>query len=126
MLRLPPRSTRTDTLFPYTTLFRSVIGRNGGKYVADAEVTRVPALWIDLDLILALSASPGGDVINARRGAQDQPHGPFLRGTQVHVGDLLLADDRRALDRVPLHLAQDRRTTRLNSRQYCASSMRTT
>src|SRR3546814_13312572 len=25
MLRRPPRSTRTDTLFPYTTLFRSVI-----------------------------------------------------------------------------------------------------
>src|SRR3546814_1566926 len=25
MVRLPPRSTRTDTLFPYTTLFRSVI-----------------------------------------------------------------------------------------------------
>src|SRR3546814_2120635 len=24
MVRLPPRSTRTDTLFPYTTLFRSV------------------------------------------------------------------------------------------------------
>src|SRR3546814_1348657 len=24
MLRQPPRSTRTDTLFPYTTLFRSV------------------------------------------------------------------------------------------------------
>src|SRR3546814_13228633 len=24
MKRLPPRSTRTDTLFPYTTLFRSV------------------------------------------------------------------------------------------------------
>src|SRR3546814_8195921 len=27
MIRLPPRSTRTDTLFPYTTLFRS--GRYG-------------------------------------------------------------------------------------------------
>src|SRR3546814_14118892 len=26
MIRLPPRSTRTDTLFPYTTLFRSFIG----------------------------------------------------------------------------------------------------
>src|SRR3546814_15583676 len=26
MLRRPPRSTRTDTLFPYTPLFRSVIG----------------------------------------------------------------------------------------------------
>src|SRR3546814_7496090 len=26
MIRRPPRSTRTDTLFPYTTLFRSVGG----------------------------------------------------------------------------------------------------
>src|SRR3546814_14368858 len=26
MIRRPPRSTRTDTLFPYTTLFRSSIG----------------------------------------------------------------------------------------------------
>src|SRR3546814_9376931 len=25
MIRRPPRSTRTDTLFPYTTLFRSVV-----------------------------------------------------------------------------------------------------
>src|SRR3546814_9155839 len=25
MIRLPPRSTRTDTLFPYTTLFRSAL-----------------------------------------------------------------------------------------------------
>src|SRR3546814_5375677 len=29
MLRLPPRSTRTDTLFPYTTLFRSVDAPEG-------------------------------------------------------------------------------------------------
>src|SRR3546814_8799538 len=28
MLRRPPRSTRTDTLFPYTTLFRSEDSRN--------------------------------------------------------------------------------------------------
>src|SRR3546814_21050816 len=28
MIRRPPRSTRTDTLFPYTTLFRSIA--NGG------------------------------------------------------------------------------------------------
>src|SRR3546814_1217351 len=26
MIRRPPRSTRTDTLFPYTTLFRSGLG----------------------------------------------------------------------------------------------------
>src|SRR3546814_20993231 len=30
MIRLPPRSTRTDTLFPYTTLFRSVAERTAG------------------------------------------------------------------------------------------------
>src|SRR3546814_2140123 len=28
MIRRPPRSTRTDTLFPYTTLFRSADDRN--------------------------------------------------------------------------------------------------
>src|SRR3546814_8072978 len=27
MIRRPPRSTRTDTLFPYTTLFRSEVAR---------------------------------------------------------------------------------------------------
>src|SRR3546814_9031333 len=32
MIRRPPRSTRTDTLFPYTTLFRSdVVERRGGE-----------------------------------------------------------------------------------------------
>src|SRR3546814_16868584 len=28
MMRRPPRSTRTDTLVPYTTLFRSACGKN--------------------------------------------------------------------------------------------------
>src|SRR3546814_5769527 len=27
MIRRPPGSTRTDTLFPYTTLFRSIVSR---------------------------------------------------------------------------------------------------
>src|SRR3546814_3411803 len=31
MLRRPPRSTRTDTLFPYTTLFRSGFGLTSGR-----------------------------------------------------------------------------------------------
>src|SRR3546814_6023599 len=34
MIRRPPRSTRTDTLFPYTTLFRSLVDLADG--VADA------------------------------------------------------------------------------------------
>src|SRR3546814_17830031 len=29
MIRRPPRSTRTDTLFPYTTLFRSCVPSHG-------------------------------------------------------------------------------------------------
>src|SRR3546814_20411910 len=34
MIRRPPRSTRTDTLFPYTTLFRSrAVGNSVGKSV---------------------------------------------------------------------------------------------
>src|SRR3546814_6203389 len=32
MIRRPPRSTRTDTLFPYTTLFRSASSRRGNPW----------------------------------------------------------------------------------------------
>src|SRR3546814_9909376 len=35
MIRRPPRSTRTDTLFPYTTLFRSF---NFGRVVATTSI----------------------------------------------------------------------------------------
>src|SRR3546814_18237611 len=35
MILRPPRSTRTDTLFPYTTLFRSV---SGGRDINEVEV----------------------------------------------------------------------------------------
>src|SRR3546814_18179105 len=31
MIRRPPRSTRTDTLFPYTTLFRSAVDEDGDR-----------------------------------------------------------------------------------------------
>src|SRR3546814_3076725 len=50
MIRRPPRSTRTDTLFPYTTLFRSVDRRSclaeklpAWHGVADAGVRRFTA-----------------------------------------------------------------------------------
>src|SRR3546814_1893523 len=36
MLRRPPRSTRTDTLFPYTTLFRSQFTANTRACVSEA------------------------------------------------------------------------------------------
>src|SRR3546814_6532725 len=39
MIRRPPRSTRTDTLFPYTTLFRSI----KGSMTVDQAVRRAAA-----------------------------------------------------------------------------------
>src|SRR3546814_16778426 len=36
MIRRPPRATRTDTLFPYTTLFRSAVHSTLGPLVAKA------------------------------------------------------------------------------------------
>src|SRR3546814_12568907 len=49
MLRRPPRSTRTDTLFPYTTLFRSHRDRTDPEYgrgegAADRECGAVAAV----------------------------------------------------------------------------------
>src|SRR3546814_19238375 len=44
MIRRPPRSTRTDTLFPYTTLFRS---RAQAKLVESAALTA----WIDTEAL---------------------------------------------------------------------------
>src|SRR3546814_19203778 len=41
MIRRPPRSTRTDTLFPYTTLFRS----RAIRYVVDGSMPIAGALW---------------------------------------------------------------------------------
>src|SRR3546814_6151560 len=55
MIRRPPRSTRTDTLFPYTTLFRSLIGGDAefeqwmAKIVGFVEA---PTLGLDLPLDL--------------------------------------------------------------------------
>src|SRR3546814_1793607 len=46
MIRRPPRSTRTDTLFPYTTLFRSQESYYSGK---------------DINFIVPFSAGGGND-----------------------------------------------------------------
>src|SRR3546814_1692163 len=41
MIRRPPRSTLTDTLFPYTTLFRSVIVHQQHLLVQEARLVAV-------------------------------------------------------------------------------------
>src|SRR3546814_9675077 len=52
MIRRPPRSTRTDTLFPYTTLFRSrfspchqVTATGLGEFLANFELLRADR-WV--------------------------------------------------------------------------------
>src|SRR3546814_1947392 len=46
MIRRPPRSTRTDTLFPYTTLFRS-LNFNPNRHTTDSYNARVIE-WYDV------------------------------------------------------------------------------
>src|SRR3546814_3843346 len=50
MIRRPPRSTRTDTLFPYTTLFRSVL-----RYPNDSLCSVACAVQRNLDLCCNLA-----------------------------------------------------------------------
>src|SRR3546814_16441245 len=40
MIRRPPRSTRTDTLFPYTTLFRSPRGERPSRHLCQRHADR--------------------------------------------------------------------------------------
>src|SRR3546814_15117239 len=73
MYRRPPRSTRTDTLFPYTTLFRSVLAEDR-QFVGDRELGRLAgqrglfeirrALWRRLrrDLVRGRLAGDEADV----------------------------------------------------------------
>src|SRR3546814_14450854 len=59
MIRRPPRSTRTDTLFPYTTLFRSL-------QVVLGEQNRHQVALLDADAVLA-----GQDAADLDAEAQD-------------------------------------------------------
>src|SRR3546814_9730215 len=57
MIRRPPRSTRTDTLFPYTTLFRSLrlrlrIAEHFHLHVAELELCDLPARLAHADDVL--------------------------------------------------------------------------
>src|SRR3546814_10287186 len=70
MIRRPPRSTRTDTLFPYTTLFRSIrngeaeapvgdrVGRKAAIAAEAGEERRVAEILHALPAIMAATARP--------------------------------------------------------------------
>src|SRR3546814_153607 len=48
MIRRPPRSTRTDTLFPYTTLFRSADGQTG-RARENRKCGKIDTRYVDAD-----------------------------------------------------------------------------
>src|SRR3546814_11090566 len=51
MRRRPPRSTRTDTLFPYTTLFRSYRGVRVGEVTSvDLDPDRPTAIRVTIEV----------------------------------------------------------------------------
>src|SRR3546814_7646817 len=110
MIRRPPRSTRTDTLFPYTTLFRAqlVVGR-----VSDV-ATICGALFF--------SGLAGGDHPDGKpEAAEDAPHPLRVTARQVVIdGDHVHA---LAGQCVEVRGQRDRKSTRLNSIHYCASPM---
>src|SRR3546814_10460211 len=45
MRRRPPRSTRTDTLFPYTTLFRSKLSLMNLSWLTSTNTTAAVSAW---------------------------------------------------------------------------------
>src|SRR3546814_5397739 len=113
MIRRPPRSTRTDTLFPYTTLFRS-LGRAAGPGHREVGLTRDAA-----DDVVEAEASPRSQhpedlavqaplALDVHRGVD--AHHPVDGGVfEPQVGGIALDD------RDPVRQA-DRKSTRLNSR----------
>src|SRR3546814_1567145 len=60
MIRPPPRSTRTDTLFPYTTLFRSPTAAELEAVLNGGTLVMADGTSIDLNGVLAARAAGEG------------------------------------------------------------------
>src|SRR3546814_2322891 len=124
MIRRPPRATRTDTLFPYTTLFRSLdlaAPNRADRIAADEAGDDVGAAGDrrQADVVLDVAV----DVVEAlrhqrRAGRGDEPHaGEVVSGLRVEARlvqgiDVLC---RGAEQRHLLAVGVDRKSTRLNS-----------
>src|SRR3546814_1802813 len=91
MIRRPPRSTRTDTLFPYTTLFRS--DQPGDDAVGEQE---------DEEAIEQARPRIGGEVAPAR--AQPFEGSPRREVSRIMPLDRQRWHDRREIGRAPSEL----------------------
>src|SRR3546814_6836975 len=84
MIRRPPRSTRTDTLFPYTTLFRSASCKK--------RLNRCRAARID-DQRAAIGSGYRPDVVVVERGygvqtEHNSHHARASRRSEEHTSEL--------------------------------------
>src|SRR3546814_2200602 len=78
MIRRPPRSTRTDTLFPYTTLFRSIApGSSIGALNISGDITFAAGSVYEVEVDVARSAS---DLVHATGIAT------LSGGSVIHMG----------------------------------------
>src|SRR3546814_1021862 len=88
MCRRPPRSTRTDTLFAYTTLFRSSWRVHSGA-VTDGQMQNKPLTILALPAALALSAcattadAPFPDGSDVALGQKAYVDGPLVQPVEV-------------------------------------------
>src|SRR3546814_6500584 len=78
MIRRPPRSTRTDTLFPYTTLFRSYEALVVEAHHGDA----APFCRSHQ------SGGRGSKAVAAHNGAKRLHHGPDIPRSEEHTSEL--------------------------------------
>src|SRR3546814_7940367 len=118
MIRRPPRSTRTDTLFPYTTLFRSIRQAVRGKRdaVDDADRTGRADLRADRRHRIDLR-----DQVRAVR-ERDQPGALVEQDVErsrieaaAAAVDAPFAHDDAVVGEPSPDPAVDRKSTRLNS-----------
>src|SRR3546814_5709617 len=105
MIRRPPRSTRTDTLFPYTTLFRS---RAITAFLRRHPAASVPATGSQLSLAHTRLANA---VAAYGRGDQTAAKSAAL---SAHLDGFEPVEPQLAT-RAPDLMREDRKSTRLNS-----------
>src|SRR3546814_16096031 len=72
MRRRPPRSTRTDTLFPYTTLFRSKITLH--RAGASTTLTGTQRLWASADTWALSGSSSVAAMIKPQPSRRSEEH----------------------------------------------------
>src|SRR3546814_14080086 len=78
MIRRPPRSTRTDTLFPYTTLFRS--DRSVRWTICRFGSAAAPLLSPHLEEVVEIRIEQDAESYAARSVVVVPDHHPFVAG----------------------------------------------